>query len=96
MKMCLIIYDAGFDDELIEALNCSNIKRYTKWTQVMGKGEKSEHKMGDAIWPGFNCATMIAIEPAEESKLTDELKKLYEKMGYKGLKVYSWPLENII
>jgi hypothetical protein len=96
MKMYLIIYDAGFDDELFEVLESSKIKGFTKWIEVMGKGEKSEQKMGDAIWPGFNNAIMIVLEPQEETILIQELNKLYEKMGSMGLRVYNWPVEKII
>jgi len=96
MKMYLIIYDAGFDEDVMETLSTCCVTGYTKWTRVLGKGERSAPKMDDAVWPGFNCAVMMAVEEELEATVFDALQSLHKRMGGKALKVFGWPLERVI
>lgn len=95
MKMFLLIYDVDFDEDVIEILTTCCVAGYTKWDRVMGRGERSDPKMDDAVWPGFNCAVMMAVEKELESVVFDALQSLHERMGGKALKVFSWPLEKV-
>ena len=51
MKMYLIIYDVDYDEEVMEALSICRVTGYTKWNRVLGKGERSDPKLDDAVWP---------------------------------------------
>jgi hypothetical protein len=62
----------------------------------MGKGERSDPKFDDAVWPGFNCAVMLGVDEALEQAMFEALTSLHKKMGGKALKVFSWPLEIVI
>lgn len=95
MKMFLLIYDVDFDEDVIEILTTCCVAGYTKWDRVMGRGERSDPKMDDAVWPGFNCAVMMAVEKELETVVFDALQSLHERMGGKALKVFSWPLEKV-
>jgi hypothetical protein len=96
MKMYLIIYDASFDDEVNETLVSCCVTGFTKWSKVLGKGEKSDPKMDDEVWPGFNCTIMMAVEEADEPDIQKALKLLYERLGAGGIRVYAWQAEKVI
>jgi hypothetical protein len=96
MKMLLLIYDVDFDEEVMETLTTCCVAGYTKWDRVMGKGERSDPKFDDAVWPGFNCAVMMGVDEALEQAMFEALTSLHKKMGGKALKVFSWPLEIVI
>ncbi len=96
MKMYLIIYDAGFDEDVNETLVSCCITGFTKWSQVLGKGEKSVPKMNDAVWPGYNCAIMMAVESSEEPDIKKALASLYERLGSGGMRVYTWATEKVL
>jgi len=96
MKMLLLIYDVDFDEEVMETLSTCCVAGYTKWGRVMGKGERSDPKFDDAVWPGFNCAVMMGVDEALEQAMVEALTSLHKKMGGKALKVFSWPLEKVI
>ena len=96
MKMFLIIYDVDFDEDVMEILSTCCVAGYTKWRQVLGKGGRSDPKMDDAVWPGFNCAVMMAVDEELEPLVFEALQSLHERMGGKAIKVFGWPLEKVI
>ncbi len=62
----------------------------------MGKGERSDPKFDDAVWPGFNCAVMMGVDEALEQAMFEALTSLHKKMEGKALKVFSWSQEIVI
>jgi nitrogen regulatory protein PII len=96
MKLLLIIHDVDFDEDVMEALSTCGIKGYTKWDRVLGKGERSEPKMDNAVWPGFNCCIVAAIEDEIEEKVMESLQTLFSKFGGKRFKVFELPLLKVI
>nr|HID59995.1 transcriptional regulator [Desulfobacterales bacterium] len=96
MDMLLLVYDVDFDEDVMETLSGCSITGYTKWERVLGMGERSAPKMNDAVWPGFNCAVMIAADEEKVPVLFDALKALHQKVGGKGLRVFTWPVMKII
>ena len=96
MKMLFLIYDVDFDEDVMETLSTCCVAGYTKWSRVLGKGERSDPKLDDAVWPGFNCAVAMGVDEELEQAVFDALKSVHSKMGGKALKVFSWPLERVI
>ena len=96
MKMYMIVYDAGYDEDVINTISSFGITGYTKWTKVLGKGEKSDPKMDDGIWPGYNSTIILTVNMAQEAGLNQEFIRLYEKLQSKGIRVFSWPIKQIL
>ncbi|MDY6850762.1 MAG: transcriptional regulator [Thermodesulfobacteriota bacterium] len=96
MKVLFLIYDVDFDEDVMDMLAALSVTGYTKWGRVLGKGVRSQPKLDDAVWPGFNCAVMIALKKEDEPSVFKSLEDLHKQMGEKGLKVFSWPLERVI
>ncbi|WP_419659836.1 hypothetical protein Dvar_01600 [Desulfosarcina variabilis str. Montpellier] len=92
MKMYFLVYDVTFDDEVTEVLDGCCITGYTKWTRVLGKGERSDPKFDNSVWPGFNCSIMMAVEDVLFPSVDAALDKLHRKMGKKSLKVFTWAI----
>jgi len=96
MKMFFLIYDVDLDEDIMETLSTCCVTGYTKWDRVLGKGERSNPKMDDAVWPGFNSAVVLAVEKEMEEQIFEALTALHKKMGEKAIKVFSWPLDRVI
>jgi len=96
MKMLFIIYDVDFDEDVMETLATCCAAGYTKWTRVLGKGERSNPKLDDGVWPGFNCAVVMAVENELDTTVVEALQSLHNRMGQKALKVFGWPIEKVI
>ncbi len=60
MKMLLVVYDAGIDEDLTGVLTEAGISAYTKLTGATGTGHKG-HRFGTAIWPGTNNLLWVAV-----------------------------------
>ena len=96
MKLFLMIYDADFDEDVMEMLATCCVTGYTKWDRVLGKGKKSDPKLSDAVWPGYNCAVAVAAENSTEDELVTAMEALRGKLGDKGFVVYELPVLRVI
>lgn len=96
MRMILMVYDVDFDDDVMDTLHSLELTGYTKWDRVLGKGKRSEPKLDDAVWPGFNCAVMIAVEDDNGQAVFAALEGLFKRLGAKGLAVFELPVLRVI
>ena len=96
MKLLLMIYDADFDEDVMEMLATCCVTGYTKWDRVLGKGKKSDPRLDDAVWPGYNCAIAVVVENDVEDDIFNAVKSLYSKLGSKGFVVYELPVLRVI
>jgi hypothetical protein len=95
--MLMVVYDAAFDDEVLAALSRSGAPGFTQWRRVLGRGQASEPRMDDSVWPGYNHALVTVVE--EGAGLEDTvaaLSELNDRLGKKGLKAFSWPVAMVI
>lgn len=93
MKMVLVIYDAGIDEDLRGVLDEAQIDEYTKMVGATGTG-RTGHRFGTPIWPGTNNLLWIALPDARVATLVmqlDALKKSYVKPP--ALQVFVFPVE---
>src|SRR2546426_5397196 len=67
MKMVLVIYDAGIDEDLRAVLDDARIDAYTKLIGATGTGRKG-HRFGTPIWPGTNNLLWSALPDAQVSR----------------------------
>ena len=95
MKLFLLIYDVDFDEEMMEALTKCCVTGFTKWDRVLGKGVRSDPKMDDAVWPGFNCAVAVALEEEKVKPFIDTMRATCSRLGQGGIKVYELPIKEI-
>ena len=96
MKLLLMIYDADFDEDVMEMLAICCVTGYTKWDRVLGKGKKSDPKLDDAVWPGYNCAIAVVVENDVEDDIFNAVKDLHSKLGGMGFVVYELPVLRVI
>lgn len=96
MNGLFIIYDVAYDDEVVNILDSINVKGFTKWTKVIGRGANSNPKMDDPVWPGFNCMIFLAVADELKNKLLDNIKMLLDKKNITGIKIFEFPIKELI
>lgn len=97
MKMVLISYYVGIEDELREILSSLGIAEFTKWERVLGQGKTSGPHLGTHIWPKTNALLALALNDQEVPPLLDKIKGLKASpLGREGIKAFVWPLEEIV
>jgi hypothetical protein len=95
VKMLLLIYDAVFEDDVMEALENGQGLGYTQWRRVLGRGERAEPRLDDGVWPGFNNALMLVVDEARTAELAERIRKLRTSSGA-GISLYALPVEQLI
>jgi hypothetical protein len=96
MQILMVVYDVAFDEEVMAALGRCRLSGYTKWSRVVGAGEHSPPRLGTAVWPGHNCALLMALEDGALPEVTETLQGLFRRMGEKALAVFGWGAERVI
>ncbi len=95
MKMLLVVYEAGIDEDLRVVLDEARVAGYTKLTGATGTGRKG-HRFGTQIWPGTNNLLWIALPDGEVTGLVqrlDDLKASYLKPP--AMQIFVSPVETV-
>ena len=64
MKAVFISYYQAFHDQVVEALDKHEIRGYTFWQDVRGRGSvDGEPHYGTHAWPTINSAILSLLKP---------------------------------
>lgn len=95
MKMVMIAYNEATDTDVMETLENSGLKNYTKISGTFGKGTTSGTHLGNDIWPGRNNILYVACQDSEAKQLLSYIRELRKELGKEGIKAFSLPLEEL-
>lgn len=92
MRFVFLVYDIDFEEEVMEALGRAGVQSYTLWERVLGRGERSEPKLGSHAWPSINRAMILAIpeEGWEEAR-----RWVGELVKRPGIRAFAWEGEEV-
>ena len=95
MKAVFISYNQSITFEVQQILNDLNIKGYTQWIDVKGRGSvNGEPHEGTHTWPEMNNAHLTMIEDEKVEPLLELLKELDEKSEQQGLRAFVLNIES--
>ena len=95
LKMLMIIYNEALDNEVMEIMQDSLVKNYTKITKTFGRGESSGIHLGTDIWPGLNNIMYVACQEPQAKGILLRIKELKQNAGQEGIRVFVLPLEEV-
>jgi len=97
MKAVMILIDQAHYDEIIENLSSLNIRGFTSWKEVHGKGSKTGFPhYGSHAWPSVNNAILTMVENDRVPLLLKYLKELDNDSPNLGLRAFVWNIEEAI
>ena len=97
MKAVMIILDQAHYDEIVENLSRLNIRGFTSWKEVFGRGSKTgEPHYGTHAWPSINNAIFTVVEDNRVAPLLKFLKNLDAEAENLGLRAFVWNIEDMI
>jgi len=97
MKAVFIAYNQALTEAVNSILDRQNIRGYTKWADVQGRGTyDGEPHFGTHTWPAMNSAILTIIEDEWVATLLASLKKLDTKAEQQGLRAFVWNIEDVI
>lgn len=95
MKLVMICYNDAIDDEVVELLEQADVKGYTKWTKVLGKGQTSEPHLLSHVWPKANNAIFTVLPEKNADEIFERIRKLKIKVAEEGFKAFMWQVDDI-
>lgn len=97
MKSVFISYDQAQQENVIDALNDSNVRGYTFFPQTGGRGSKTgEPHLGSHAWPSMNSSIIAIVEDERVQPLLARLKKIDDDNQMLGLRAFVWNVEQCI
>lgn len=97
MKAVMITLDQAHYVEIVDNLLSLNIRGFTAWKDVRGRGSKNgEPHYGTHAWPAMNNAILTIVEDNKVKMLFDYLRKLDEESPNLGLRAFSWNIEDMM
>ncbi|MCK4793433.1 MAG: hypothetical protein KAV87_57425 [Desulfobacteraceae bacterium] len=95
MKFVMICYNEAIDNEIMELLEQADVKGYTKWTKVLGKGKTSGPHLFSHIWPKANNALFTVLPEENAADLFEQIRKLKTEVAKEGLKAFMWQIDDV-
>lgn len=93
----MIVLDQAHYDKIVEDLSSMNIRGFTSWKEVFGKGSKDGYPhYGSHAWPSVNNAILTVVEDDKVSVLLKYLKELDAESANLGLRAFVWNVEDMI
>ena len=96
MKAIFIPCDQAFNEDVLNILKTYNVRGYTGWDEVQGKGSKTgEPHLGSHAWPSLNYAVLVAVEDDKVKPILTALKELDSTSNVLGLRAFVWNIEEM-
>lgn len=97
MKSIFISYDQAYHDQILTVLRGNNVRGYTSWEEVHGKGSQTGNPhLGTHAWPTLNSAMLTIVENDRVKGLLNDLKALDATSEMMGLRAFVWNVEDMI
>lgn len=97
MKALMIVYNQAHNLLIMEALDKCNVRGFTKWEDVQGRGTfKGEPHYGTHAWPSKNMTTLAILEEEKLQPLLKELQRINNEAEKQGLRAFVWDSQPVI
>jgi nitrogen regulatory protein PII len=97
MKAVFIPYNQAYKDRLIVILDKMNIRGFTMWDQVQGRGTiNGEPHYGDHAWPTMNSSILTVIPGEKVNELLQKIHEMDEKTEAQGIHAFVWDIEKTV
>lgn len=97
MKSIFIAFDQAYYDQIISVLRGNNVRGYTSWEEVHGKGSHTGNPhLGSHAWPTLNSAMLTVVEDDCVKGILNDLKALDATSELMGLRAFVWNVEDMI
>ncbi len=94
MKTVMIVYNQVIQRELIDLLDELQIRGYTRFDEVRGRGSNDgEPHMGTHTWPSLNGAMICVIDEEMVDPLLEGVEQLDEGPKDRGIRAFVWNVE---
>jgi nitrogen regulatory protein PII len=95
MKAIFIVYNQAHTEKVEYMLDRLEIRGYTQWTDVYGRGSKDgPPHMGTHTWPESNSATLTIVGDNQVDVILEKIQKLDSINNEIGIRAFVWDITN--
>lgn len=91
----MIVHSAAIDVDVNELLKSIGIDAYTRFTDVVGRGHRSEPHLNTEVWPGVNSATLAVVDDDKARAAMECVRTMRQTLGSEGIKAFLWEIQDI-
>ncbi|MDR1527379.1 MAG: hypothetical protein LBS46_06900 [Dysgonamonadaceae bacterium] len=97
MKAVFIPYNQAYKESLIDILERMNIRGFTLWEQVQGRGSvKGDPHYGNHAWPTMNSSILTVIPDEKVDELLSKIHELDRLTEQQGIHAFVWNVEKMV
>jgi nitrogen regulatory protein PII len=97
MKAVFIPYNQAYKERLIVILDKMNIRGFTMWDQVQGRGNvKGDPHYGNHAWPTLNSSILTVIPDDKVDELLRQIHELDRQTEAQGIHAFVWAVEKMV
>ena len=97
MKAVFIPFNQAYRERLITMLDKMNIRGFTMWEHVQGRGTKAgEPHYGSHAWPTMNSSILTVIPDEKVDDLLEKIHALDAKTEQQGIHAFVWNIEKVV
>lgn len=97
MKSIMIAFDQAYMEQVLSILRGNNVRGYTGWEQVIGRGTKTgEPHLGSHAWPSMNSSIITVVDDHKVENILNDLKALDLTSEQMGLRAFVWNIEAMV
>jgi len=97
MKSVFITYNQAFTERVEYMLDRLEIRGYTQWANVMGRGSvKGDPHLGTHTWPEINTALITIVDNDKVEVLLEKIQKLNQVNEEVGIRAFVWNIEQTV
>ena len=93
MKAVMLIFAPALEDEVMQAIKISGVKKYSKIPYMHGAGGHSDPHLDTQVWPGSNEALLIMTDEGTKTKLLKAAADIKQSSPEEGMKAFVWTVE---
>jgi hypothetical protein len=88
MKMVLLNYYVGMDDEVKDILTTLGVCTYTRFPEVEGRISCGEPRENSHVWPGSNSALFVVVDDGLADSLLQRIESFNAEASGEGIDAY--------
>lgn len=93
-KAIFIAYNQAYYSEIVEILDANEVRGYTMWDNVSGRGSYSgEPHEGSHAWPTMNNALLTVVDESKVTCILDALRQRDAEAPELGIRAFVWHVE---
>jgi nitrogen regulatory protein PII len=97
MKAVFIPYNQAYKERLVVILDKMNIRGFTMWDQVQGRGSNTgDPHYGNHAWPTMNSSILTVIPDHKVDELLKKIHAMDEETEMQGIHAFVWEVEKMV